>query len=243
MQSIGKAGLRKTASMRALALPLVALLASSLAVSCRSRSGQPSQGSSEDQSVQERIALLTRQEQILSAEIAVAKDPAPYLFIDFLTGKIELRAQGRNLRSFSIRKISRTGSPPFVARTWEETEAKPIQIPERGRMVPGSGEETTSSIATQNPWGPKRMPLDYDLLCKKNRLIGIRSLASAQSHSFFTRWIIGGFRRSRDWARNAIGRRNSAYSESLEIWLSEDDAQLLFWSFPKQFDILILNGS
>lgn len=243
MQYIGKAGPQTTASMRVRALFLIALLAGSLAVSCRSRSGQPSQGSSEAQSVQERIAMLTRQEQILSAEIAVAKNPTPYLYIDFLTGKIEFRAQGRSLRSFSIRKISRTSGPPFVARTWEETEAKPIQIPERAKMVPGSGEETTSSIATQNPWGPKRMPLDYDLLCKENRLIGIRSLASAQSRSFFTRWIIGGFRRSRDWARNVFGRRNSGYSESLEIWLSEDEAQLLFWSFPKQFDILILNGS
>ena len=177
MQYIGKARPRKTASMRVRALSLVALLAGSLAVSCRSRSGQPSQGSSEGQNVQERIAMLTRQEQILSAEIAVAKNPTPYLFVDFLTGKIELRAQGRSLRSFSVRKISRTGGPPFVARTWEETEAKPIQIPERAKMVPGSGEETTSSIATQNPWGPKRMPMDYDLLCKENRLVGIRSLA------------------------------------------------------------------
>ena len=85
--------------------------------------------------------------------------------------------------------------------------------------------------------------MDYDLLCKENRLVGIRSLASAESRTFVTRWIVGGFRRSRDWARNVFGRRNSGYSESLEIWLSEDDAQLLFWSLPKQFDILILNGS
>jgi len=243
MQRIEKMKPRMTASMRVFPFALAVLLAGSLAISCRSRSGQPSPGSSEGQSAQERIAMLTRKEQILSAEIAVAKNPAPYLYVDFLTGKIELRAQGRSLRSFSIRKISRTSGPPFVARTWEETEAKPIQIPERAKMVPGSGEETTSSISTQNPWGPKRMPLDYDLLCKENRLIGIRSLASAESHIFITRWIIGGFRRSRDWARNVFGRRNSGYSESLQIWLSENDAQTLFWSLPKQFDILILNGS
>jgi hypothetical protein len=229
------------ASIPVRALTLVALLAGLMAVSCRSRSEQPTQGSSDGQSVQERIAMLSRQEQILSAEIAVAKSPTPYLFVDFLTRKIELRVQGRSLRSFSIRKISRTGAPPFAIRTWEVTDAKPLQIPERAKMVPGSGEETTSSVATQNPWGPKRMPLDYDLLCKENRLVGIRSLASAQSRSLFLRWIIGGFRRSRDWARNVFGRRNSAYSESLEIWLSEDDAQLLFWSLPKQFDILILS--
>ncbi|HTY61770.1 MAG TPA: hypothetical protein VMG30_05885 [Acidobacteriota bacterium] len=243
MRDKGKAGLQKISFTRIRALSLIALLGGSLAISCRSRSEQSSQGSSEMQNVQERIAILTRQEQILSAEIAVAKSPTPYLFVDFLTGKIELRAQGKSLRSVSIRKFSRTGGAPFVARTWEETEARPLQIPERAKMVPGSGEETTSSVATQNPWGPKRMPLDYDLLCKENRLVGIRSLASAQSSSFFTRWIISGFRQSRDWARNVFSRRDSAYSESLEIWLAEDDAQLLFWSLPKQFDILIVNGS
>jgi hypothetical protein len=242
MQYLGKAGPQKTSFTRIRALSLIALLAGSLAVSCRSHSGKPSQGSSETQGVQERIAMLTRQEQILSAEIAVAKSPTPYLYVDFLTGKIELRAQGRSLRSSSIRKISRTGGSPFVARTWQETEAKPLQLPERAKMVPGSGEETTSSIATQNPWGPKRMPMEYDLLCKGNRLVEIRSL-SAQSRSHFTRWIIGGFRQTRDWARNVFGRRKSVYRESIEIWLSEDDAQLLFWSLPKQVDILILNAS
>jgi len=243
MHYVGKVKPQKTASMRVRALSLVALLAGSLPVSCHSRSGQPSQGSSIEQNVQERIAMLTRQEQILSAEISVAKSPTPYLSVDFQSMKIELKAQGRSLRSFSISKISRTGGTPFVAQTWEETEAKPLQNPERAKMVPGSGEEATSSIASQNPWGPKRMPLDYDLLCQGDRLVGIRSLPSAQSRSRVPRWIIGGFRQSRDWARNVFGRRNSAYRESLEIWLSEEDAQLLFWSFPKQFDILIVNAS
>ena len=193
MQYIGEVGPQKTPSMRILALSLVALLAGSLAVSCRSCLGLPSQGSSAEQNVKERIATLTRQEQILSAEILVAKSPTLYLSVDFLIGKIELKAQGRSLRSFSISKISRIGAPSFVAQTWEETETKPLQNPERAKMIPGSGEETTSSIATQNPWGPKRMPLDYDLLCKGNRLVGIRSLPSAQSRSRVAWWIIGGF--------------------------------------------------
>ncbi len=232
-----------TAFVRVRALALAAILAGSLAVSCRSRSGQPSESSSEDQNIQERIATLTRQEQILSAEVSVAKAPTPYLSVDFLSGKIELRAQGRTLRSFPVGKISRSGGSPSAAQTWEETEAKPLELPARAKVVPGSGEETTSSIASQNPWGPKRMPLDYDLVCKENRLVGVRSLPSAQSRSRFTRWIIGGFRQLLDRARNVLGGRKSAYRESLEIWLSEDQAQLLFWSLPKQFNILILNAS
>jgi hypothetical protein len=64
-----------------------------------------------------------------------------------------------------------------------------------------------------------------------------------QSRSRFTRWIISGFRQSRDWARDVIGKRKSVYRESIEIWLSQDHAQLLFWSLPRQFNILILNAS
>jgi hypothetical protein len=231
------------ASIRVRTLVLAALLSGSLVVSCRLRSGQPSPDSSEGRTLQERIATLTRQEQILSTEISLAKDPVPYISVDFLTGKVELRVQGRSLRSFPISKVSRAGGSPFAAKTWEEIEAKPLQLPERAKLVPGSGEETTSSIATQNPWGPNRMPLDYDLICKDARLVEIRSLAPGQSRSRFARWIISGFRQSRDWARDVLGKRKSAYRESIEIWLSQDHAQLLFWSLPKQFNILILNAS
>jgi hypothetical protein len=238
-----KVKLRKMPALRVLSLGMVAVLTGSLAISCGSRQGQQSKGASDAQELRERIVALTRQEQILSAELSVAKSPEPYISIDFPNRKIELKVQGRSLRSFSISKISRTGGPSFVAQSWAEIEAKPLQIPARAKMVPGSGEETTSSIATLNPWGPKRMPADFDLICKEDRVVGFRSIPSAQSRLRFTRWIIGGYRQARNWVRDLLGRRKSAYRESLEIWLAEDDAQLLFWSLPKQFNILLLNAS
>jgi hypothetical protein len=187
--------------------------------------------------------VLTRQEQLLSVELSVAKSPTPYLSVDFLNRKIDLKVQGRSLRSFSISKISRTGGAAFVAMIWTEIEAKPLQVPTRAKMVPGSGESTTSSIATRDPWGPKRMPADFDLICKDDRAVEIRSLPSAQTHSGFTRWIVSGYRQVWEWARDVVSRRKSSYRESLEIWLAEDDAKLLFWSLPKQFGILLLNPS
>lgn len=128
-------------------------------------------------------------------------------------------------------------------QTWTEIEAKPLQITARARMVPGSGESTTTSVATREPWGPKRMPADFDLVCKGNQALEIRSLPSEQSRTRFTRWFVGGYRQVRDWARNVLGRRKALYQESIEVWMGEDDAQLLFWSLPKQFGILLLNAS
>jgi hypothetical protein len=223
--------------------PGFALLLSVLFVaSCHSKQGQNS-SMSEEQGLREKIASLARQEQILNADVSLSKTPAPYISLDYANRKIELKTLGHSLRSFSIARIQRTGGSPSVAEVWNETEAKPLQVPTRAQVVPGSGEATTASTATHAPWGPQRMPGDFDLICKGDQVLEIRSLPSTQSSNRFSRWIVGGYRRARDWAREVVGRRNSNYREKIEIWMSEDDAKLLFWSLPKQFGILLLNVS
>jgi len=134
--------------------------------------------------------MLARQEQILTAEVSLAKNANPYLA-------------------------------------------------ERARVVPGSGEATSSSVAARAPWGPQRMPPDFDVICKENLAVSIRSLPSGQTGNRFTRWVASGYRQSVDWMRNLF-RRNIGRRESIEIWMGEDDSKLLFWSLPKQFGILLI---
>jgi outer membrane murein-binding lipoprotein Lpp len=219
------------------------MLAALLLAGCTSRQGsQTGSKPSEEQALRDRIALLSRQEQILTAEIALAKNPAPYLALDLKNRRIDFKVQGHSLRGFPITKISRSGDAPFVVQTWMGIEARPLQAPVRARVVPGSGEETTSSTATKEPWGPKRMPADYDLLCKGDQALQIRSLLSDPSRSRFTRWIVSSYRQVREWARERIGGGKSIHQESIEIWMGEDDAELLFWSLPRQFGILLMSG-
>jgi len=229
------------ARARSVFLSAAVFLPSYLFASCHS--SQPGGAPSEEQELQQKIASLSRQEQELAAELALAKGQAPYLSIDFQTRKMDLKIKGHSLRSFTMNTIKRTGGSPAVAETWIEQEAKPLQLPPRARVVPGSGEATTASVATQDPWGPKRMPADYDLICKGALALEIRSLASEQSHNRFTRWVVSSYRQMRDWARDVLRRNKSDYKQSIEIWIAEDDARLLFWSLPKQFSILILNAS
>jgi hypothetical protein len=229
------------ARARAFLLPVAAMVVAFCILSCRS--SKPSPEVSETQELREKISLLSRQEQVLSTELSLARNPAPYIAIDLAGRKMELRIQGRSLRSFPIAKMKRSGGAAFVAQTWILIEAKPLQIPTRARMVPGSGEATSSTIATREPWGPRRMPADYDLICKGDQALEIRSLPSTQSGNRFTRWIGSGYRQVRDWARDPLGRRERAYRQIFEIWIAEDDAQLLFWSLPKQIGILFVNGS
>jgi hypothetical protein len=232
------------AGMRTFILALAAMLAASFAVSCRSREArQAGAGLPEEQELREKIARLSRRAQVLSAEISLAKNPAPYLAVDIANRKIDLKVQGHSLRSFAISKIQRTGGSSFVARTWMEIEARPLESPVRAKVVPGSGEATTSSLATHDPWGPRRMPSNYDLVCKGDQALKIRSLLSDQSRSRFTRWLGNAYLQVRDWVRGTLGGRKSTYRESIEIWLGEDDAELLFWSLPKEFEILLLDAS
>jgi len=225
-------------------LLLTVALPVSFAVSCRSHEArQVGAGSPEERELREKIAMLSRQAQVLSAEISLAKSPTPYVAVDIANRKIDLKVQGRSLRSFAIRKIQRAGGSSFVARTWMEIEARPLESTVRAKVVPGSGEAATASLATREPWGPRRMPSDYDLVCKGDQALKIRSLVSDQSGSRFTRWLGNAYRQVRDWARSALGGRKSTYHESIEIWLGEDDAKLLFWSLPKEFGILLLDAS
>lgn len=247
MPTSQSAGLRRPApapkysTLQILPIALCALL---LLPSCHSKGTGGAGGAlPEQQALQQNIAALTRQEQILSAELALAKNTAPYLSIDVANRKMELKIQGHSLRTFAISKIRKIGGSPFIAATWIETEAKPLQLTERAKVIPGSGESTTASTATKDPWGPARMPADYDLICKNSQALEIRSLASEQSHNRFTRWIVSGYRQVRDWTRDKWGRKNTSYKESLEIWMGEDDAKLLFWSLPKQISILVQNAA
>jgi hypothetical protein len=230
-----------SARARVVLLSAAVFMLSFLLASCRS--SQTGRTLTEEQELPQRIAALSRQEQVLTAELALARSQAPYLSIDFTTRKMDLKIQGHSLRSFTINKIKRTGGSPVVAQTWIKQEAKPLQVTTRSRVVPGSGEATTASVATHDPWGPQRMPSDYDLICRGAQALEIRSLASEQSHNRFTRWIVNSYRQVQDWARDVWRRNKSDYKESIEIWIGEDDAKLLFWSLPRQFSILVLNAS
>lgn len=237
-------GLPKGPAGRPRLTPALALvMAASLAASCGSRQEAPSgSGKSEEEALRARITGLSARAQLYTAEISLAKNPNPYLAVDFTNRKIDLRVQGHSLRSFPIAGFKRVRGPSFPVDTWTEIEAKPYQSQARARVVPGSGEATTSSTAVKDPWGPKRMPSDYDLICKGDRALEVRSLLSEQTSSRLARWIVGGYRQSRDWVRHALGLGKSPYLMSIEIWMSEEDSRLLFWSLPKQFGILLLNA-
>ena len=238
------AGTTATRPWGAAAVFLTALVLLSLyPISCRSP--RPEAGlDAEDEASQlrSRLADLTRQEQALSAEYSLARNPAPYLVVNLSGRNVELRVRGRILRSFPIRDIRKSARLDSSSLAWVVTDKRPFQQIERHSLTPGAGEEATTAAAKQAPWGPQRMPAEYDLVCADAGLLGIRTLLSERVGSP----MVGGLvylghriiERYRHW--RASSGEEPRYV--IQLRLGESDARLLFWSLPKQLSILVVEG-
>ncbi len=214
-----------------------------LAVSCGQTVGRPDQGSStESDTLRARAAELMRLEREITAELTLARNPEPYLVVNMSTRAIELKVRGRSLRGFRILDTDHPGGAEVEESAWTLVDTKPLQSTERTKIQPGAGEEGVVAAASQEPWGPHRMPWDYDLRCAEGKVLEIRSLPSVQSGPRVVRSIKTLYRRMADWARHwsLLGQGEDLI---VQLWLSERDSQLLFWSLPKQIKILIVRNA
>jgi hypothetical protein len=155
-------------------LVLIGMAALLTLTACRTNPDVPEPAIAVEAQLRGKLDVLTRREASISVEISLAKNPSPYLALDLGKRRIDLKIRGRSLRSFPISRISRSGGSAFVAKTWKELEAKPLQVAVRSRIVPGSGEAATAAAATREPWGPDRMPWDFDLVCEGNLALEVR---------------------------------------------------------------------
>jgi hypothetical protein len=195
--------------------------------------------SDEAEQLAKKYAELRRLEQALSAEYAIARDPAPYLVVDLSSRRIELRARGRILRGFSILDSKIYGGGPRRA-IWTMTEKRPLDEEERPKITQGAGEEAVAEAAKRALWGPFHMPDDFDLMCEEKNVIQIRALPYEPFGNPMMKWISQAYRRSADWYRRWRVPRDSRPRYCIQLWLAEYDSQLLFWSLPKQLNILTL---
>jgi len=219
---------------------LFALAASLAAAACASRdTAHPGESADEVRLLQRRILELDRTERALNNELAMARNPAPYLVVDMPGKKIELKASGRVLRSFAVEEIRRTGSDPAANKAWSVQEKRPLQKRDRPKVLPGQGEQAAVAAAQQELWGPKRMPTDFDLFCEGARVLEIRALPFEGSQRPIFRGLTTLYRRTADWWRH---RMTPQYRNRylLQLWLREKDSQVLFWSLPTQLNILVL---
>lgn len=226
-----------------LLIALLAVLAVFWLPSCRSGAPGKGGGGGDSEQLRRKIVDLNLQEQAVAAEYSLARNPAPYLVVDLTARRIDLKARGRSLRVFKVVDIRRQEGAPEAVAIWSLTDKKPLEESERPKIEPGAGEEAAAEAAKQSLWGPHQMPADYDLLCGNGKVLEIRGLPPEQSGSRLSRWLQALYRRTADWYRR--WRRPEAERQvyKLQLWLSDDNARLLFWSLPKQLNILVLDGA
>ncbi len=221
-------------------ITLIELLLILSVSSCKSGASPGDPGTTDEtQQLQKRLAELSRQEQTLNAEYPLARNPAPYLTVDLWGRSIDLKAQGRILRSFKIADIRRSAPGEKPIDTWILVDKKPLQRNQRPKITPGAGEQATAA-AQQALWGPHRMPSDYDLIFEGSKILEIRSLPSEQSGTRILRALESVYLRTVDWYRHWSSSKDSEPQYMLQIWLTENDSQSLFWSLPKQLNALII---
>ena len=117
-------------------------------------------------------------------------------------------------------------------------EVKPIQKTERPKIKPGEGEAATAEAVQKNLWGLHRMPQDYDLVFQGGMILEIRALPSEQTGMATVKFLKTLYRRILDRYRHGKSS-DPAQSQTIQLWLDEKDARLLFWSLPKKLNILI----
>jgi hypothetical protein len=197
----------------------------------------------EVQQLKKRYMELRRQEEALTLENSVAKDSDPYLVVDLSNRSFGLKARGRYLRYVHILDSKTEGIGNASNMLWTLADRKTLAELERPKITPGAGEDATVEAAQKGIWGPARMPADYDLICHGGTVLQIRSLPAKESSNRVHRGIVSTYRRSLEWFRGWHMPGSSNRPHTIRLWLVEDDARLIFWSLPRQIQILILRGS
>ena len=211
-------------------------------LSCNTNSSSSeSSGAERTRQLRRKLAELSRREHLLTAEYSLARNPAPYIIVDLQGGDMAMRARGRDLRTFSVADVREPKRGKSTDPIWKMIEKRPLEKNERPQITPGAGEQATAEAAKQSLWGPHRMPSDYDLICEGDRVLEIRALPSSESGPRVWQWAKTAYRRSIDRYRAWRTANTDTAQDRIQLWLSEEDTRLLFWSLPKKLNLLLLD--
>jgi hypothetical protein len=208
-------------------------------ISCHSElSEQNGDTRTEKQKLQQKLVELRHKEKTLQQEYAVARNSEPYLMVRLSSNEVELKAKGRVLRTFKVKRL-KSGLENIPDAVQLLSEVKPLQKADRPKIKAGEGADATAEAAQNMLWGLHRMPMDYDLVCRDGMILEFRALPSEESGMSPIKFIKTLYRRTLDWYRR--GKKSDELQlKTIQVWMDENDSRLLFWSLPKQLKILVI---
>jgi len=121
------------------------------------------------------------------------------------------------------------------------TDRSPWRRSSDPRSSPGLAKRQRAEAAKKALWGPTHAGrFRHDL--QGGNVLQVRALPAERSHTRIARWVSSAYRRSADWFRRWSAFRGSRPRRSIQLWLSEEDSRLLFWSLPKRVSHSLSRG-
>jgi len=176
------------------------------------------------------IDRLIQENRLLKSEVQLARTPNIYILFDLVEKKVQIKAKGVALREFPVEKFNLAGTPiqpkPFILQN-KSALLKPKRIKIKPKKI---GEDALSDIpAFEVKDMPVRYRFDFEdgihIYVRPKPEGGISTLLDLLSSlkSYGITMPVGTL-----W--NALQQKT--YTE-LSLYLSAEDARLLYWGMPE----------
>ena len=194
----------------------------------------------------QKLNALEGENRLLNAELKLASKGMSYIILDLRTDsdstpvRMDLKNRGMVLRQFGIERVSYRGTKEFVIEPIPLLKKRAFLPPKRKEIKPLKPEESLDPLSEFEFMELKDMPSNYTLLFAKGLYISVTD----QSGGFILRRIINGMRSivrhirySFTMAWNYFLKRDCTV---IEIAMSQEDAQTLFWSLDVGMPIVLV---
>jgi len=166
--------------------------------------------------------------RVLEEELKLAARPQTYLFIDLVSGVIQIKARGVDLHRIPIAAWTVTELPRLTG-TFRLTARPPVN---RRKIDP-------SATTEQEPISLSDMPTEYRLSFTPAMTMDVESAAEQGAMGWIHATSRKVWKRLRIWRQQLGGGQAPSEAPTISLTLSSEQAQSLAWSMVNGMPVII----
>jgi len=166
--------------------------------------------------------------RVLEEELKLAARPQTYLFIDLVSGVIQIKARGVDLHRIPIAAWTVTELPRLTG-TFRLTARPPVN---RRKIDP-------SATTEQEPISLSDMPTEYRLSFTPAMTMDVESAAEQGAMGWIHATSRKVWKRLRIWRQQLGGVQSPSEAPTISLTLSSEQAQSLAWSMVNGMPVII----
>ena len=193
----------------------------------------------DNSSIGKSSGTLKEENRLIGIELELAQKGVPYVVLDTSKEKIFLKNRGILLREFKIEKIKFWGRHVLSIDPIPLSKKKAYTLPKRKEIVPHKQEEGASDTSAKEEFLElKDMPYQYTLLFEKGLSIFVKPKSEGRWSEFiyFIRSILRHIYNSFVLVSRHMFKKD--YTR-IELEMSKEDAQALYWTFSEGMNIVL----